>query len=195
MQEFLSLPGGWLGAIFLTLAGLLLCFAGSRIVRLALGLSGFLIVGTIGATLVALVTHSTLWTTIAFLVLGVVGGGIAGFLLTPGMFLLGLAFGYSVSAAFFPSEIAAWIAALVAGILFAILQKRVLAIGTAGLGAILVLEGLFIVILDIPVLDSILVPLLEGRAGGIAIAVLWVLLSLAGYRAQIRGKEKKRDDD
>ena len=76
-------------------------------------------------------------------------------------------------------------------------QKRVLAAGTAGLGAILVLEGLFIVILDIPALDSVLTPLLEGRAGGIAIAVLWVLVSRAGYRAQLRGrrKKKKKDED
>jgi hypothetical protein len=197
MQAFLSLPGGWLGLVVLTLAGFVLCFAGSKMIRLALGLAGFLIVGTIGATLVALVTHSTLWSTIAFLVLGLFGGGIAGLLLTPGMFLLGLAFGYSVSSAFFPSEIAAWIAALAAGILFAILQKRVLAAGTAGLGAILILEGLFMVILDIPSLDSILTPLLEGKAGAIAIAVLWVLLSLAGYRAQLEGrkKRKKKEDD
>jgi hypothetical protein len=196
MQSFLSLPGGWLGAIVLAIAGLVLCFAGSRMIRLALGLSGFLIVGTLGATLVAMVTHSTLWTTLAFLVLGLFGGGIAGLLLTPGMFLLGLAFGYSVSGAFFPSEIASWIAALAAGILFAILRKRVLAAGTAGLGAILVLEGLFIVVLDIPALDSILTPLLEGRAGAVAIAVIWVLLSLAGYRAQLDdGKHRKKKEE
>jgi len=196
MQSFLSLPGGWPGAIALAAAGLLMCFAGSRMIRLALGLSGFLIVGTMGATLVALVTHSTLWTTLSFIVLGLVGGGIAGLLLTPGMFLLGLAFGYSVSGAFFPSEIAAWIAALAAGILFVVLRKRVLAAGTAGLGAILVLEGLFIVVLDIPALDSVLTPLLEGRAGAIAIAVVWVLLSLAGYRAQIDDrKQKEREEE
>jgi hypothetical protein len=197
MQSFLSLPGGWLGAIVLTIAGLVLCFAGSRMIRIALGLAGFLIVGTIGATLVALVTHSTLWTTLAFLVLGLVGGGIAGLLITPGMFLLGLAFGYSVSGAFFPSEIAAWIAAVAAGVLFAILQKRVLAAGTAGLGAILVLEGLFIVLLDIPALDSVVTPLIEGSGGAVAIAVVWVLLSLAGYRAQLdaRKRRKKKDED
>ncbi len=195
MQAFLSLPGGWLGALVLTIAGLVLCFGGSKIVRLALGLSGFLIVGTIGAALVALLTHSSLWSTLAFLVLGLVGGGIAGLLLTPGMFLLGLAFGYSVSSAFLPSELVAWIAALVTGILFAILQKRVLAAGTAGLGAILVLEGLFIVVLDIPALDSVLTPLLEGRAGAVAIAALWVLLSLAGYRAQLEGRRRKKDEE
>ncbi|MBW2264472.1 MAG: hypothetical protein JRG91_21105 [Deltaproteobacteria bacterium] len=195
MQTFLSLPGGWLGALVLTIVGLVMCFSGSKILRLALGFSGFLIVGTIAATIVALVTHSTIWTTLAFLVLGLVGGGIAGLLLTPGMFLLGLAFGYSACSAFFASEIAAWIAALIAGILFAILQKRVLAAGTAGLGAILALEGLFIVFLEIPTFDFILTPLLEGRAGGIAIAILWVLLSLAGYRAQLRGRKKRKQKE
>lgn len=191
MSGLLPIPGGWLAALLLTIAGLVMCFAGSKLLRLALGLAGFLIVGTLAATLVALLTHSPIWATLVFILCGLIGGGVAGALLTPGMFLLGLAFGYSISLPLVPYEIIAWLAALVTGILFAVLRKRIIAIATAGLGALLTLEGVVMVVLDVPALSDRLVPLLEGYAGAIALAVLWVLLALAGTRAQLRKKEEK----
>lgn len=192
MPDLLPLPGGWFAAIILCLAGIVMCFAGSKLVRFALGLAGFIVLGTLASTIVALFTQSPLWAALAFLIAGLVGGGIGTALLTPGMFLLGLAFGYSVSSPFISWQIVCWLIALVAGIVFAVLRKRILALATAATGALFTLEGLIMLVLAVPSLTDRIAPRLTGSPGAIALVVAWAVLAFLGYRSQLKDMKKKK---
>jgi hypothetical protein len=192
-------PGGWIGALLLVVCGLVMCGSGSRIVRLALGLSGFVLAGAAAASVTALFTHSGLWTGIAFVVLGILGAGIAGLLLPVGMFVLGGAFGYAMCSLFIPSVLVAWVAALVWALVFAILQKRVLALGTAALGSLFALEGVMLLLFAFETVREFLEAHADGIVAPALFIVAWLLLAVSGYRKQVHGrpgsKKKERGED
>jgi hypothetical protein len=112
----------------------------------------------------------------------------------PGLFLLGLAFGHTVASHLVPSEIACWAIAALAGGVFVVMKRRVLAMGTALLGSLLVVEGLVAVVLDVDALSRSLAPLIASRPGAIVLALAWVVLAFLGYRAQLGGRKKEEKE-
>jgi hypothetical protein len=80
-------------------------------------------------------------------------------------------------------------------LIFVVLQKRVLALGTAAFGALIALEGVMLLAFSFTAVRDLMSPYLEGLAPPAIFLAAWVLLAFSGYRRQIRGKSKDDEDD
>jgi uncharacterized protein DUF4203 len=148
-DEFFGLITQDIGAGVAIGLGALYCFFGYRALKLVLGLTGFVIAGCVAAMLVGFVTEGH---SIAMLVAGLIGG-IAGavalfFLYKAGVFCVGLLGGIVVASAALTGVDASWIiwavlgAGLVGGIIALAVERPVMTLATAALGAALVVAGI-----------------------------------------------------
>lgn len=197
LDPLIPTVSGWPAGLVMAAAGLLVCLRGEALVRTALALAGFLLVGSGAATVAAMLTQSVLWSVGVFLVCGALGAALAGALVPLGMFMLGAALGYTLCAMFTDMLLGLWGAALVTGVLFVVLEKRVLALGTAGFGSALLWQGTLKVLLAVPACGTFLEPHLESPLASVVMFVLWAALALHGYSGQVRRRRegRKRDGD
>jgi hypothetical protein len=178
--------------------GTLYCFLGYRTLRFVIGLTGFLIAGSVAATLAHWVVDDNL------IVIGVCGfiGGVSGafaltFLYKTGIFLLGGLGGGVAGHAILHTRPETWIpfavvgTGIAAGLLALLVERPVMMLATAAIGSWLIVSGILY--------------FLEGSAelgqfgftptGGESFAIVfgaWVVLSLAGALAQFATRKRTK---
>ncbi len=146
----MTVVAGGAAAVLSILVGGIVCFFGYRVLRTALGVVGFAVGAVLAASGVAMIPSSTqVWVLIAALAGGIVGAVLASLLYQLGVFLLGAAAGALVASLVVTALglAATWwmlgIGAVAGGILGLVLQKRIVSILTAFIGAWGVVAGTF----------------------------------------------------
>ncbi len=194
----------WAGqssALFAIVAGFLLCFFGYRILKVSLGLIGF-IAGAYGGWEAGLaVFHSSGGATlICALIGGVIGLVLCLWLFLLGVFCVGAAAGTAIAAALFNGsghhvQAIVLIALPIAfGIIALLAQKLMIVVSTAVSGAYLITAGIWPFVAGAQHASSIWLhpsqPAASGTLGYGSLAV-WLVLALIGIIVQFRGRAKR----
>jgi hypothetical protein len=184
-------------------AGILVCFFGYRILKLTLGIMGFIAAADAGWTLgLSLAPNNSLVPLICALLAGAIGAALCIWLFFVGIFLLGSSAGAIVAAAFFnasgtqPQPILLLVFAMVFGIVALVMQKFMIIASTAFSGSYLIVAG------ALPFLahlhnDALLWfdrshPHAGGTLGYVALAS-WIIMGLAGLSFQYRKSHGKEE--
>lgn len=187
------------GLLLLGAIGLLYCFFGYPIVRLMLGLTGFLIAGGVAAMLAAWVSQGNPWVTgIALLLGGLCGAAALWFLYRLGLFVLGLSAAVLIAYEVLAGRPEAWAPwaivgiGIVGGLLTLYLQRPIISLATAAIGAWMVTYvGAYFLLGDEFADQLAASEQVEGNAWWVLLA--WVALTILGTAFQflIGGKRKK----
>jgi hypothetical protein len=190
-------------AMLVLVAGLLTCFWGYRLVKVSLGIIGF-VTGAFGGWELGLALANNHMG----IALGcALGGGLVGMALCVGVyflgiFLLGAAAGAVVAAACFNGvgqqiqPVVFLVLPVAFGVIALLVQKFMIILSTAFSGAYLVIAGIWTFVADSGDPSRIwLYPRQNGSLGnlGLGALVLWVLLALLGIATQFRASRKKVD--
>ncbi len=178
-------------------AGTLYCFLGYRTLRFVLGLSGFLMAGAVAAILVNWISQGNeLAMLIALCVGGMCGAFALYFLYRTGVFLIGLMGTALIAHVVLAAQPDTWIPFAVVGIavvggLFALLIERpIILLATAALGAWMVVSGVTYFIVGSSGLDE-LTKVLESDNQRTIVLASWAVLAVAGALSQIATTKKK----
>ena len=177
--------------------GTLYCFLGYRTLRFVLGLTGFLMAGGVAATLVNWISQGNqLSALIALFIGGMCGAFALYFLYKTGVFLLGLMGTALVAHNVLSAQPDTWIPLAVLGIavaggLFALLIERpVILLATAALGAWMVVSGVAYFIVGPSELEE-LPKILESEGQRTIVLASWAVLAVAGALSQVATTKKK----
>jgi len=188
------------------IAGALYCFLGYRLLKFILGLTGFLLAGCTAAFVVGLLSYGNVWG----MGIGMLLGGICGamalfFLYKTGIFCVGMLGAALVAYSILQGRPEPWILWAVAGIGFAggflalLIERPMMTLATAAIGAMLMTQAGLAVAQDRGWLDALAertadsaeslpdFPLLTYGILGV-----WALLTLAGTLFQLRIGRKRR---
>jgi len=193
----------WVGQISAPLAvaaGMLICFCGFRILKLTLGIMGFMAAAGAGWNLgLSWAPNNSGVALICALVAGVIGAVLCVWLFFLGIFLLGASAGAIVAAAFFNASgnqlqpILLVVFALIFGVLALVMQKFMIIASTAFSGSYLVIAGVLPLLKHAPDGSLLWFDRLQPHSGGtlgyVALA-FWIALGLAGVSFQYRRSEK-----
>ncbi|MDK1020603.1 MAG: TMEM198/TM7SF3 family protein [Candidatus Hydrogenedentes bacterium] len=178
--------------------GTLYCFLGYRTLRFVLGLTGFLMAGGVAATLANWISQGNqLATLVALLIGGLCGAFALYFLYRTGVFFLGLMGTALISHNVLAAQPDTWIPLVVLGLavaggLFALLIERpVILLATAALGAWMVVSGVAYFIVGSSGLDE-LTKLLESEDHRTIVVASWAVLAIAGALSQMATTKRKR---
>ena len=186
-------------ALALFVGALWLCFFGERFFRLVLGVVGFVAGALAGGGLATFFTKET--TSIAVWVVSLLGGVAGAWVLVwayyVGVFVVGLLggvvaaglFGRGVAMAPWTEILFIVVVALVGGVMALRLQRTMIALSTALLGAGLAAGALLYGWGGIAIVQACSTTLLEGQSLGDrewALLVGWFLLALGGAVVQLR---------
>jgi uncharacterized protein DUF4203 len=194
---------GQVSALLAIGAGILTCFWGYRILKVSLGIIGF-IAGACGGWEIgmSLVHASTGIALGCALIGGLVGVGLCLGFYFLGIFLLGATAGTVVAAAFFggtghpPQPIVFLALAMIFGVIALVAQKFMIVASTALTGSYLIMAGVWPFVADSQIPSRIwLHPAHSGSSGILwyAALVLWLVLGLAGVSFQFRGSPRKAE--
>ncbi len=177
--------------------GTLYCFLGYRTLRFVLGLTGFLMAGGVAATLVNWVTQGNQLAVLIGLFIGGTCGAFAlYFLYKTGVFLLGLMGTALIAHNVLSAQPDTWIPlaviglAVVGGLVALLLERPVILLATAALGAWMVVSGVTYLVVGSSDLDE-LAKVLESDEHRTIVLALWALLAVAGALSQIATTKKK----
>jgi len=181
------------GAVAALLGGLIACFAGYRLFRFVLALAGFVLGAVLaGGLFYTFIEPSNVLALVAGIVGGIVGGFLLGFFYFVGIFIagagLGALFGLMAAANFgWQRPLAMLIAAVACGVLALAMQKLLVVISTAFVGAWAVLAAVA-VLAGLAVPDEILrnPPVYWSSPSATFLLVAWLLLGGMGIAAQYR---------
>jgi hypothetical protein len=177
--------------------GLLQCFAGYRIFRVVLGITGFVFGAVLAGYLIFTWTDSQLFAIIAGVIGGLIGAFLMGGLYIVGFFVIGAIFGGVATSALFAlagSVAPVWLVvvlALVGGILAVVLQKLMIVIATAFGGSWWVMSGIASLTGAIEMQQLQLAPLGLQEAGT-GWLVAWLVLGIAGMMVQYSRYRSRR---
>lgn len=185
-------------SVLLLIAGFVLCFAGYKVFRSALSLVGFLAGFSLGYGIsFAWFGLQMVLALIVGLVGGLIGAVVTGLVYAVGVFLLGAAFGVLLGAGVstaVPVEpaITVIVCGLICGILALFVQRLLVIIASAGVGAALIVTGLSAVIGRGTFLlwthaPEVLSPL-SGWMG-----IIWLVFFGVGLVAQFKGSSKEKE--
>src|ERR1039457_2690959 len=142
----------WAGQITAPLAvavGILICFWGYRLLKLTLGVTGFIAGATGGwAVGLSLAPGSNGIALVCALIGGVIGTVLCIWLFFLGVFLLGASAGAIVATALFsaagnqPQPILVLLLAIVFGVIAMVMQKLMIVVSTAFIGSYLITAGI-----------------------------------------------------
>jgi len=196
----------WAGPVAATLAivaGLVICFGGYRILKMSLGIIGF-VAGAYGGWELGLsLAHGNTGIALACaLVGGLVGAGLCFWLYFAGIFLMGAMAGAVLAAALFSGTgqqtqpIVFLAFPVVFGIIALLAQKFMIVLSTAFSGSYLVAAGVWSFATSHEGPSHIwLHPAQTGSFGtlGYAALGLWILLGMAGIVHQFRSSRRKAE--
>lgn len=177
--------------------GTLYCFLGYRTLRFVLGLTGFLMAGGVAATLVNWISQGNqLSVLIALFIGGMCGAFALYFLYKTGVFLLGLMGTALIAHNVLSAQPDTWIPvaviglAVFGGLIALLLERPVILLATAALGAWMVVSGVtyFIVGSGEP---GGLTEVLESEEQRMIVIASWAVLAVAGALSQIATTKKK----
>lgn len=202
-QEQVMLVAGGMAGV-----GFLYCFLGYRLIKLILGLTGFLLAGSAAAVIVGFLSYGNLvGMGIALCIGGLCGAMALFFLYRTGIFCLGM-LGATVAAySVLQGRQEPWILWAVAGIglvggLLAILVERpVMKLATAAIGAMMMTQAGLVLARSKGLVDNLTVPHLDGTATtttpasylGWAVVGAWAFVTLVGAAAQFGMGGKKKN--
>jgi hypothetical protein len=193
----------WAGPVsapLVIVAGILTCFWGYRVLRVTLGLLGFITGAYAGWELGLSHLHASNGIAlVCALIGGLVGMGLYLWLYLVGIFLLGATAGTIVAAAFFngtgyqAQPILFLAIAIIFGIVALVTQKFMIVVSTAFSGAYLITAGIWPFIAGTQNPRVWLYPIPTTPSGTLAYAalVLWLVLGLAGVGFQFRSGRSK----
>jgi hypothetical protein len=194
----------WVGEISAPLAvavGLLACFLGYRLLKLTLGLMGFIAGAAAGWAVGSSLEPGNSGITLVFAFIGaVIGAVLYVWLLYLGIFLLGASAGLVVAAVFFnlagypPSMSFLLASAAIFGILALVARKFMLVTSTAVTGSYLTVAAIFELVPSLQNHSPLWftqAPPSQTHAWGYVALLLWGLLALAGARFQNRAHRTK----
>jgi Domain of unknown function (DUF4203) len=176
--------------------GLLQCFAGYRIFRVVLGITGFMIGAVLAGYLVYHWTSSPLFTLIAAVIGGLIGAFLLGGLYKLGIFVIGAIFGVVATTALFAlsgSTAPGWllaVIALVCAILAVIFQKLMIVIATSFGGSWWAISGIASLTGAVK-MESLQPAPLGLQEAGAGWLVAWLLLGVAGMIVQFRSNHSR----
>jgi hypothetical protein len=197
----------WVGQISPPLAvavGVLICFCGYRILKLTLGIMGFMAAASGGWTLgLSWAPNNSGIALICALIAGLIGAILCIWFFFLGVFLLGASAGAIVAAALFnaagsqPQPILLIVLAVVFGVLALVMQKFMIIASTAFSGSYLVIVGVLRLLNHVsenslPWFDRLHQPHPADVLGYVSLA-FWIALGLAGMSVQYRGSPRKED--
>lgn len=183
--------------------GMLACFFGYRILKLTLGIMGFMAAAAGGWALgFSLAPNNSGIALTCALVAGVIGAALCVWLFFLGIFLLGASAGAIVAAAFFnaagsqPQAILLLVFAVVFGLVALVMQKFMIVASTAFSGSYLVVAGVLRLMGhlqngSLPWFDRVH-PGSAGLPGYVALA-FWIALGLAGLSFQYRTSRRREE--
>jgi hypothetical protein len=183
--------------------GALICFYGYRILKLTLGIIGFIAGATGGWTMgLSLAPSNSAVALLCAIIAGVLGAVLCVWLFFLGVFLLGASTGTVVGAAFFnvsgnqPQPMALLVFAIVFGVIALVMQKFMIVLSTSFSGSYLVTAGILRLLTSVqkgsPLWFDSLQPGSAGLLGYLTLAI-WVVLGLAGASFQYK-RIRRRDE-
>lgn len=187
--------------------GFLYCFLGYRLIKLILGLTGFLLAGSAAAVLVGFLSYGNLvGMGIALGIGGLCGAMALFFLYRTGIFCLGM-LGASVAAySVLQGRQEPWILwavaglGLVGGLLAILVERPVMKLATAAIGAMLMTQAGLALARAKGLVDNLTVPHIDGATTGAppasylgwAVLGAWAVITLVGAAAQFGMGGKKK---
>jgi hypothetical protein len=187
-----------LGLGMLVLAGAVYCFAGYRIFRFILALTGFLFAGASAAFLAGWLAGGNLMVMVIAVVLGGICGAMAlYFLYRTGVFFLGGTAAGLTAWQIFASRPEAWApwailgAGLAGGLIALLLERPVMTLATAAIGAWLLVCSLLLLLIDTRFGSWLNDP---GNAVTVqrGVTAAWLALTAAGFFLQFAGLRRKK---
>jgi len=192
---------GEIGAPLVVAVGLLTCFLGYRLLKITLGIMGFIAGASGGWALGSSLEPGNSGIALVCAVIGAaIGAVLYVWLFYLGIFLLGAGAGAVVVAAFSnaagyqPLPIPLFAVAILFGVLALVMQKFMIIVSTAFLGSYLVMAGIFHLVPSLhhhsPLWFNHAQPGSVGSWGYVAL-VFWLVLGLAGVSFQNRAHRTK----
>jgi uncharacterized protein DUF4203 len=178
--------------------GTLYCFLGYRTLRCVLALTGFLLAGGVAAALAAWISHGQV---VAIGIAAVLGGICGAFALAllykTGVFLVGLLATLLVGVSLTAGATPVWMpwavlgAGVLGGLVAVLMERLIMTLATAAIGAWMVVMGVGFFVLGPKVLDQ------AGRSGGPSqetwiLIGCWAILAAAGALAQFATYRKPK---
>jgi Domain of unknown function (DUF4203) len=192
---------GQVSALLVCVAGILICFGGYRLLKLALGLLGFIAGAYVGWQLaVSNLDANNLMALVCAFVGGLLGMALYLWLYFLGIFLLGATAGAIVAAAWFngtghqPPPLVLLAISVGFGLVALMVQKFMIVVATAFSGAYLIAAGVWPFIVGAQNPSRIwLDPTQVGPSGNLRYAALaiWLVLGIAGASFQFRSGRRK----
>lgn len=189
-------------------AGVLYCFLGYRLLKFIIGLTGFLLAGATAAVIVGFLSYGNLIGMGAALLIGGICGAMALFFLyRTGIFCVGMLGATLVAYTLLQGRPEAWILwavaglGLVGGLLAILIERPVMTLATAAIGAMLLTQAGLAVARQQGLLEHIpaqaeqlndALPPIPYLSWGVFAA--WILLALLGVYVQFRMGRKKRPE-
>ena len=177
--------------------GTLYCFLGYRTLRFVLGLTGFLMAGGVAATMVNWISQGNqLAVLIALFIGGMCGAFALYFLYRTGVFLLGLMGTALIAHNVLSAQPDTWIpvavigVAVLGGLVALLLERPVILLATAALGAWMVVSGVAYFIVGSGELEG-LTKVLESEEQRMIMLASWAILAVAGALSQVATTKKK----
>jgi hypothetical protein len=196
----------WAGQITAPLAvavGILICFWGYRLLKLTLGVMGFIAGATGGwAVGLSLAPGNNGIALVCAIIGGVIGAALCIWLFFLGIFLLGASAGAIVATALFsaagnqPQPILVLLLAIVFGVIALVMQKLMIVVSTAFIGSYLITAGIVHLLTGAKDVSALWFDHLQpGSAGilGYAALVFWLVLGLAGGSFQYGGRRRREE--
>ncbi len=188
-------------AILSIVLGALICFFGYRLLRVTLGIAGFVVGAALGGAIGSMITGvSQVFLLIIAVVCGIVGAILAAVLYKVGVFLLGAGAGMLIAGLVVagtgntPHILVLVAAGIVGGLITLLLQRTLVSILTAFGGAWGVAAGVFHLAGWYDLSAGYLgLAALRASAPHFGLMVIcWIVLGILGSIAQLAGRRKRR---
>ncbi|NUM54743.1 MAG: TMEM198/TM7SF3 family protein [Candidatus Hydrogenedentes bacterium] len=188
------------GAVAIAIfVGTLYCFLGYRTLKVIICLTGFILAGGMAATLGAYFGQGNYWIAVAAgLIGGLCGAAALIFLFKLGLFMLGMLATALVAHMLLLGRPESWIvfavlgAGVLGGLLAVALEKFIVILATAAIGAWFTVCGLGYFLIGPKFLDIMQEPLELGRDRTV-VAACWATVAIAGALAQFATNRVKRE--
>ena len=182
------------GVALAVAVGLLYCFLGYRLFRIVLGVTGFVLAGSVAGAFAGWLTHGKLiYMAVAGLLGGIAGAVALSFLYKVGVFCLGVLAGALIAQDLLGAWPDDWVASVVlgagvfGGLCALVFERPIMTLATAAIGAYLTVQGLAFFVLGSRGLGPF--PSAAGEhAARYVLLAFWAVLATVGAVTQSRAQ-------